>query len=51
MPGIVMDHADGETVMGSEAAIGSAIDWVEQQRKTLSDWHATVWDFHEPAWR
>ena len=37
--------------MTTEAAIQSAIDWVESQRTTLSDWHATVWDFHEPAWR
>ena len=29
----------------------TALDWVDGRRETLSDWHATVWDFHEPAWR
>ena len=29
----------------------SALDWVETHRQQLSDWHATIWDLHEPAWR
>ena len=29
----------------------TALDWVDSNRQTLSDWHSTIWDFHEPAWR
>ncbi len=29
----------------------SALDWVEAHRQQLSDWHTTIWDLHEPAWR
>ena len=29
----------------------SALDWVEAHRQQLSEWHATIWDLHEPAWR
>ena len=28
-----------------------ALDWVDTNRASLSDWHSTIWDFHEPAWR
>ena len=29
----------------------SAIDWVDEQMKNLSDWNSTIWSFAEPAWR
>ncbi|MEM7120602.1 MAG: amidohydrolase [Pseudomonadota bacterium] len=29
----------------------AALDWVDDNRQTLSDWHTTIWDLHEPAWR
>jgi len=29
----------------------TALDWVKANEGALSDWHATIWDFHEPAWR
>ena len=29
----------------------TAVDWVKANEGALSDWHATIWDFHEPAWR
>lgn len=25
--------------------------WVDQRRNDLSDWHRTIWDYAEPAWR
>ena len=25
--------------------------WVEAQREALSEWHRTIWEFAEPAWR
>ncbi|MBS0398608.1 MAG: amidohydrolase, partial [Proteobacteria bacterium] len=28
-----------------------ACNWIEQQRDVLSDWHRTIWEFAEPAWR
>jgi len=28
-----------------------AYDWVESHRPALSDWHRTIWEFAEPAWR
>ena len=28
-----------------------ALDWVDRQQQTLSEWHRTIWDFAEPAWR
>lgn len=28
-----------------------ACSWVVQQRDTLSEWHRTIWEFAEPAWR
>ncbi len=34
-----------------DAVTKTAFDWVDANRQRLSDWHATVWDFHEPAWR
>ncbi|MSP83584.1 MAG: amidohydrolase [Alphaproteobacteria bacterium] len=34
-----------------DAVKKSAFDWVGANRDRLSEWHATVWDFHEPAWR
>ncbi|ELT50683.1 hypothetical protein [Brucella intermedia] len=29
----------------------TAVDWVNANENALSDWHTTIWDFHEPAWR
>ena len=29
----------------------SANQWVDSHRGELSDWHRTIWDFAEPAWR
>ena len=29
----------------------AAFAWVDDQRDTLSQWPAQIWDFHEPAWR
>ena len=29
----------------------TGFDWVMANRERLSQWHATIWDFHEPAWR
>ena len=29
----------------------TALDWVAANESQLSDWHSTIWDFHEPAWR
>jgi len=29
----------------------TALAWVDNNRDRLSDWHTTIWDFHEPAWR
>ncbi len=29
----------------------TAVDWVNDNESNLSDWHQTIWDFHEPAWR
>ncbi len=29
----------------------AAVDWVEDNRANLSDWHREIWDMHEPAWR
>ena len=26
-------------------------EWITKNRKRLSQWHAQIWDFHEPAWR
>jgi aminobenzoyl-glutamate utilization protein B len=34
-----------------DAVKRDAFGWVEANRARLSEWHATVWDFHEPAWR
>jgi len=28
-----------------------ACDWVESREQTLSEWHRTIWEFAEPAWR
>ena len=28
-----------------------ACDWVDRQRDALSEWHRTIWEFAEPAWR
>jgi aminobenzoyl-glutamate utilization protein B len=28
-----------------------ARDWVDRNRDALSDWHRTIWEFAEPAWR
>jgi aminobenzoyl-glutamate utilization protein B len=29
----------------------TALDWIEANRPMLSDWHTTIWQFAEPAWR
>jgi len=29
----------------------TAFGWIEENAAEISDWHAQVWDFHEPAWR
>ena len=29
----------------------TALDWIESNRRNLSDWHREIWDMHEPAWR
>ncbi|MEO1192295.1 MAG: amidohydrolase [Pseudomonadota bacterium] len=29
----------------------TALAWIDQNRARISDWHSTIWDFHEPAWR
>jgi len=29
----------------------TAIDWVAAHERQLSDWHQTIWNFAEPAWR
>lgn len=29
----------------------TAVDWVNDNENNLSDWHQTIWSFHEPAWR
>ena len=29
----------------------TALNWIEDNRATLSDWHREIWDMHEPAWR
>ena len=28
-----------------------AHEWVDEHRKELSEWHRTIWEFAEPAWR
>lgn len=28
-----------------------ARDWIDQHRNDLSEWHRTIWEFAEPAWR
>jgi len=28
-----------------------AFDWVERHRDALSEWHRTIWEYAEPAWR
>ncbi|MBV9727285.1 MAG: hypothetical protein JO299_19160, partial [Gammaproteobacteria bacterium] len=28
-----------------------AYEWVDEHRRELSDWHRTIWEFAEPAWR
>ncbi len=28
-----------------------ALQWIDQNRKTLSDFHRQIWDYAEPAWR
>src|SRR5690242_5344930 len=25
--------------------------WIEEHRQALSQWHRTIWEFAEPAWR
>ena len=29
----------------------TAFDWIEHHRATLSEWHRTIWEYAEPAWR
>ncbi|GAB5468674.1 MAG: hypothetical protein Kilf2KO_17040 [Rhodospirillales bacterium] len=29
----------------------TALDWIDGRRAQISDWHSTIWDLHEPAWR
>ena len=29
----------------------AAVDWVNANESALSDWHQTIWNYHEPAWR
>lgn len=29
----------------------AGFDWVAANCERLSQWLATIWDFHEPAWR
>ncbi len=29
----------------------AAHQWVDEHRAVLSEWHRTIWDFAEPAWR
>lgn len=28
-----------------------AREWIEERRDALSEWHRTIWEFAEPAWR
>ncbi|MCP5150590.1 MAG: amidohydrolase [Ectothiorhodospiraceae bacterium] len=37
--------------MADDTAKRTAIEWVDSHAGALSDWHATIWDLHEPAWR
>ena len=25
--------------------------WIDEHRGVLSDWHRTIWEYAEPAWR
>jgi aminobenzoyl-glutamate utilization protein B len=34
-----------------EAVKKAAFAWVDDNAGTISRWHDTIWDFHEPAWR
>ncbi|MGH7321308.1 MAG: hypothetical protein ACRELA_17000 [Candidatus Rokuibacteriota bacterium] len=29
----------------------TVFQWIEENRARLSDWHLTVWNYAEPAWR
>ena len=29
----------------------TAFEWIEHRRATLSEWHRTIWEYAEPAWR
>ena len=41
--------------MRSEPALSAvkelAHSWVGEHRQALSEWHRTIWEFAEPAWR
>src|SRR4029077_15836407 len=37
--------------MSTTALKQLARGWVEEHRRALSDWHRTIWEFAEPAWR
>ena len=36
---------------GMAAGKQFAFGWVDQHRGALSEWHRTIWEFAEPAWR
>ena len=40
--------ADREVILSAKAL---ALAWVDSQRQTLSEWHRTIWNYAEPAWR
>jgi len=29
----------------------TALDWIKDNHRNLSDWNQTIWNFAEPAWR
>lgn len=37
--------------ISARAAKREAVGWIDENARTISDWHQEVWDFHEPAWR
>ena len=39
-----MDHS-------TDPVKATASDWIDRHRARLSEWHRTIWDLAEPAWR
>src|ERR1700674_4209170 len=36
---------------GWSPAQTAVLEWLEEQRRSLSSDHLTIWNFHEPSWR